>query len=179
MKNLILVKKDYNKTIECANEILELDENNLFALKCKSDALRQLGDFEGALECANVIVDLEPTSFNYSNQAVILYFLGDIEGSFEILDNVLTNFDDIKDVFNTKFTFLCELGRFDEALELCDYAFDKGVDYFDVLCMKIKIYSDKEDYDMAFEYINEAFEINPNDELVKNLEKDILDKLNE
>ena len=32
---------------------------------------------------------------------------------------------------------------------------------------------------MAFEYINEAFEINPNDELVKNLEKDILDKLNE
>ena len=314
MKNLILVKKDYNKTIECANEILELDENNLFALKCKSDALRQLGDFEGALECANVIVDLEPTSFNYSNQAVILYFLGDIEGSFEILDNVLTNFDDIKDVFNTKFTFLCELGRFDEALELCDfalekdskfldafalkskvyfdkgdynksieyanqmlnlegnnlyalksksyslyeledyegalectnifadlepsssnlvykavllyrlddiegsfgilddilmnssdikdafnnksiilstlgrfdealelcdYALDKGVDYFDVLCMKIKIYSDKEDYDMAFEYINEAFEINPNDELVKNLEKDILDKLNE
>ena len=33
MRKLLLVEKDYNKTIECANEILELDENNLFAFK--------------------------------------------------------------------------------------------------------------------------------------------------
>ena len=58
MKKLV-AKKDYYKTIDCANEILDLDENNLLALKIKSDALRQLGDFEGALECANIIVDLD------------------------------------------------------------------------------------------------------------------------
>ena len=57
MKKLV-AKKDYYKTIDCANQILELDENNLLALKIKSDALRQLGDFEGALECANIIVNI-------------------------------------------------------------------------------------------------------------------------
>ena len=106
MKKFALVEKDYNKTIECANEILGLDNNNLLALKCKSDSLRQLGDFEGALECANLIVDLEPTSFNLSNQAVLLYFLGNVDDSFGILDNVLKNHADFKEAFNTKFTFI-------------------------------------------------------------------------
>ena len=45
--------------------------------------------------------------------------------------------------------------------------------------MKIKIYSDKKDYARALEYVNEAYEINPNDDLVKNMESEILDKLNE
>lgn len=140
MKNLILVEKDYNKTIDCADEILGLDSNNLFALKCKSDSLRQLGDFEGSLECANVIVDLEPNSFNFSNQAVLLYFLGDVDGSFDILDKVLQDSDDIKDVFNTKFNFLCELGRYDEALELCDFAIGKDANFLDALALKSKVF---------------------------------------
>ena len=179
MKNLILVKKDYNKTIECANEILELDENNLFALKCKSDALRQLGDFEGALECANVIVDLEPTSFNYSNQAVILYLLGDIEGSFEILDHFLKSSNDFTEAFNNKSIFLYELGRVDEVLELCDFILEKDPTFINALSMKSKVYYDKNEYDLALDSINKACGIDSNNEWINDMKKQILDKLNE
>ena len=101
-----LERKEYEKTIDFANEILNLDDKNLFALKCKSDSLRQLGDFNGSLECANLIVDLEPTPFNLSNQVVLLWFLGDIDKSFEILDHVLMNSEDYKDAFNNKSIFM-------------------------------------------------------------------------
>ena len=179
MKNLILVKKDYNKTIECANEILELDENNLFALKCKSDALRQLGDFEGALECANVIVDLEPTSFNYSNQAVILYFLGDIGGSFEIFDYFLKSSNDFTEAFNNKSIFLYELGRVDEVLELCDFILEKDPTFINALSMKSRVYYDKKEYDLALDYINNAYDIDSNNEWINDMKKQILNKINE
>ena len=154
MKKLV-AKKDYYKTIDCANQILELDENNLLALKIKSDALRQLGDFESALECANIIVDLEPTSFNLSNQAVLLYFLGNVDDSFGILDNVLKNHADFKEAFNTKFTFLCELERYDEALELCDFALEKDSKFLDAFALKSKVYFDKGDYKKSIEYADQ------------------------
>ena len=172
-------KGDYKKSIEYADQMLKLDENNLYALKSKSNSLCALENYNGALECANIFADLEPNSTNRSYKATLLYFSDDIDGSFEILDDILMNSTDIGDAFNNKSIILCELGRFDEALELCDFALDKGVDYFDVLCMKIKIYSDKKDYARALEYVNEAYEINPNDDLVKNMESEILDKLNE
>lgn len=179
MKKLLLVKKDYDETIDCANEILELDDNNLFALKCKSDALRQLGDFEGALECANVIVDLEPTSFNFSNQAVILYFLGDIEGSFEILDRFLKTSNDFKEAFDNKSIFLYELGRVDEVLELCDFILEKDPTFIDALCMKSKVYYEKNEYYLASNYINKAYGIDSNNEWITDMKKLISDKLNE
>lgn len=151
----------------------------MYALKNKSYSLYELEDYVGALECAEVFTNLEPNSPNLSYKSVLLYFSEDIDGSFEILDDILNNSYDIDDAFNNKAVILSRLGRFDEALELCDFALDKGVDYFDVLCMKIKIYSDKEDYDMALEYINKAYAIKPNDDLVKNLERELLGKLNE
>ena len=154
-----LEKKEYRKTIEFANEILESDEKNLFALKCKSDALRQLGDFNGSLECANIIVDLEPTSFNLANQAVLLWFLDDVEGSFEILDYILMNFDDYNDAFNNKSIFLCELERFDEVIELCDYILEKNPNFLNALCMKSTAHYKMRDFSSSLEFINKALEI--------------------
>ncbi|MBR2858186.1 hypothetical protein IKE96_03265 [bacterium] len=154
-----LEKKEYRKTIEFANEILESDEKNLFALKCKSDALRQLGDFNGSLECANIIVDLEPTSFNLANQAVLLWFLDDVEGSFEILDYILMNFDDYNDAFNNKSIFLCELERFDEVIELCDYILEKNPNFLNALCMKSTAHYKMGDFSSSLEFINKALEI--------------------
>ena len=88
MRKLLLVEKDYNKTIECANEILELDENNLFALKCKSDALRQLGDFEGALENFNKSIELSGNTFAHAfyNLGYLYSKQGDIEKAKAIFE---------------------------------------------------------------------------------------------
>ncbi len=172
-----LEREEYDKTIEFANEILKLDEENLFALKCKSDALRQLGDFDGSLECANLIVDLEPTSFNLSNQAVLLWFLGDIDQSFEILDHVLLNSEDYKDAFNNKSIFLCELERFDEAIELCDFVLEKNPNFIDALCMKSSVYYRMGDFCSAIDFINKALELDYNNEWCINFKNELLEKM--
>lgn len=172
-----LEKKEYRKTIEFANEILESDEKNLFALKCKSDALRQLGDFNGSLECANIIVDLEPTSFNLANQAVLLWFLDDVEGSFEILDYILMNFDDYNDAFNNKSIFLCELERFDKVIELCDYILEKNPNFLNALCMKSTAHYKMGDFSSSLEFINKALEIDNKNEWCINFKNEILEKM--
>ena len=172
-----LERGEYDKTIEFANEILKLDEENLFALKCKSDSLRQLGDFNGSLECANLIVDLEPTPFNLSNQAVLLWFLGDIDKSFEILDRVLMNFEDYKDAFNNKSIFLCELERFDEAIELCDFVLEKNPNFIDALCMKSSVYYRMGDFCSAIDFINKALELDYNNEWCINFKNELLEKM--
>lgn len=122
-------------------------------------------------------MELEPTPFNLANQSALLWFLGDIEGSFKILDEILYNSSDYEDAFKNKTYFLFELKRYDEILELCDYILKKNSKDVNAFNMKATVYYELKEYESAFKYIEKSYQLDCKNEWVINKRKDILDRL--
>ena len=87
------------------------------------------------------------------------------------------NFEDYKDAFNNKSIFLCELERFDEAIELCDFVLEKNPNFIDALCMKSSVYYRMGDFCSAIDFINKALELDYNNEWCINFKNELLEKM--
>lgn len=177
MRKLLLVEKDYNKTIECADSILEYDKNNVEVLKYKYNSLSNLELYDDALDCVNKIMDLEPSGMALVNKGTTLCLLENYEEGFKILDNVIENYPEYEIAFLNKGNFLYNLGNFDELLNLSERFLESHPNCSSAYDVKASVFIRKKDFESALKCVEDALYYDPDYEIAIERKEYVLSEL--
>ena len=121
----------YYQAIECYDELLKVDENNVNILLNKAEILFILKMYKDSINVFNLVLELD------QNNIDALMYLGVIYQNFNNFDEALLNFDRILEIDDSfynaliyKAQLLVDLHRYDEAIFCFDKCGDKlSADY--------------------------------------------------
>jgi tetratricopeptide (TPR) repeat protein len=163
--SLYLNQRQYKKTVEIADQILEIDPSNEGAFVGKIIAIRELHKF---LEAENLIqeaLDKLPKNIEILNQWSYLYYSQkQYERAIEINNQILEIDPSNERAFVWKIASLRGLRRFTEAENLVQEALDKLPKNIEILNQWGILYYSQKQYERAIEINNQILEIDPSNE---------------
>ncbi|MBR5504435.1 MAG: tetratricopeptide repeat protein [Methanobrevibacter sp.] len=169
---------DFKESIDYADIILDLDNNNLEALKYKYNALANIEDYENALICVDKIIDLEKSCRALLNKGTTLCSLNRMEEGFKILDSIIDNCEEYELAYINKCGFLYDLQEFEEMSLLSEKILKKNPNCSAAYDIKSLAHLERGQYDLALDYINKALELDPNNNISLKRKETILSKTN-
>lgn len=134
------ILKQYDKSLEYCDKILEIDENNVDALDRKSDIYNALEKYNEAIYCCDKSIDINASlAHSYLSKAEALYNLGRYK---EAMDNCYT-VDNIYPYFIKSYLIqikiLYYVSEYEQAMEIVNKVEEWGVDYGEITLYKARI----------------------------------------
>ena len=156
----------FERSIEWANKVLELDPKNPDAHGLIGDAAVEFGDYNTAFEHYQEMLDCRPDLSSYSRAAHLMYLTGDLQKATWLMRKAINAGGPYAE--NTAWcraqlaVMLLNTGAHAIAERELEQAIKTAPNNYYVLDATGKIKSAQKDYDTAIEYYKKAIEVTPN-----------------
>ena len=153
----------FDESLQCLDEILEIDPNNIDCLNFKRRIYENLGKYDEAIEYCDKRIKLDSNdNFAFLYKGKYLSELGKFDEAIECYDESLLINPNYYSPYIDKGFSLLELNRLDEALNCFDKALNINNDpfYWDYIVGKLIQFFKLEE---ALNYCNRGLNFHPND----------------
>lgn len=160
--------QEYDRAIECFDEILAQDPYNSAALNNKGAILLAKGDFAEALTLINAGLDKNPQNpEGWVNKALCLYAMSKTQSALECCDKALK----LKPLYNVAWENKClilnQVRQFEKALEVANEALENGIVSSTIFLKKGYALYYLGRFSVALLNFNSALFLDPDNEIAK------------
>jgi hypothetical protein len=154
----------YEEILKKAEEMIKVDENDIFAWCFKSATLNTLERYEEALEASSKAVELSPESvIALFTKVVTLIDLERYEEALEIILKALELVPENSILWHYKIQVLINLERYEEAIEALSKAIELNPRDADLWLEKGIVLTNLGGYEEGLDALSKSIELNPED----------------
>ena len=155
---------EYEKAIECSNDVLKIDTNNSEAYNNIGSAYYEKGNYVKAIKYLNKAIELNPNNSEYYSNIGSLYYKKDehkkaikhFNKSIKLDHNNSYAYNILGYIYNDKLEYKKAINYLNKAIEL-------NLNDANLYNNRGNVYYDQGNYENAIKDLNKAIELNPND----------------